>query len=123
MNIFEAMDQVEPSRVIKADTNIEIDTPKYIEEMRRNPPFLSRTLATIDDVDEYGQNRGAMGLDFGFTHLNNAFNGLNPGLTLVAGPANSGKSMLLLEMMRMIIKENQYISEDHPKKLTVYIFH
>lgn len=116
MNIFEAMEEIETAKVIEADTNIEIETPKFIEEMRQNPPFLSRTLASIEDVDEYGQNRGTMGLDFGFTHLNNAFNGLNPGLTLVAGPANSGKSALLLEMMRRVIKENQYQNDDHPKE-------
>lgn len=100
----------------EVEFNQEILPPQAILDLRENPPFLVEMLQRIDDMEEYAQNRGTMGLDFGIQSLNKAFNGLNPGLTLVAGPSNTGKSMLLLEIMRRVIANNQYQNEDHPKK-------
>lgn len=114
MDIFDMIDAIDD--VVIADTETEIEIPKVIEELRENPPFILNTLNTIDKVDEYGMNRGTMGLDFGYNNLNKAFNGLNPGLTLIAGGANTGKSALLLALMTRIVEKNQYQDENHPKK-------
>lgn len=114
-NQIEAMYEDE-STSIPYDDSFEIVPPQIIQEARANPPFLQRTLQTIEEVNEYAYNRGSMGLDTGISFLNSAFNGLNPGLTLVAGPANSGKSALLLDMMRRVIKFNQVVTKDKPKK-------
>lgn len=90
--------------------------PDVIQKLKDKPPYIDEMMAKIEEMDEYAQNRGSMGLDFGIQSLNQAFNGLNPGLTLLAGSANSGKSMMLLEIMRRVIINNQYQDVDHPKK-------
>lgn len=82
----------------------------------QNPPFVSEMIKKIEEVDLYAWNRGTTGLDFGFENLNKAFNGLNTGLMLFAGGSNTGKSAVLLQLMWQIIKKNQHITEDHPKK-------
>lgn len=82
----------------------------------QNPPFVSEMIERIKAVDAYGWNRGKMGLDFGLESLNKAFNGFNTGLHLVAGGANTGKSMILLQILWNVALKNQYIDEDHPKK-------
>lgn len=115
LDILSAMNEQEPQPEV-ADIDTEIKIPEAVLEARLNPPYIARTLEAIDNVNEYGHNRGSMGLDFGIQSLNTAFNGLNPGLTLVAGGANTGKSMVLLEIMRRVITNNQFQTEDHPKK-------
>lgn len=69
----------------------EIVPPEIIQKLKEKPPYIDEMMAKIEEMDEYAQNRGSMGLDFGIQSLNQAFNGLNPGLTLLAGSANSGK--------------------------------
>lgn len=91
-------------------------TPDVIQALRQNPPYIQEMLQKIQDMDIYAQNRGTMGLDWGFQCLNEAFNGLNPGLHLVAGGANTGKSAFLLEVSRRVTEKNQFQTEDHPKK-------
>ena len=68
-------------------------TPDVIQALRQNPPYIQEMLQKIQDMDIYAQNRGTMGLDWGFQCLNEAFNGLNPGLHLVAGGANTGRDL------------------------------
>ena len=87
-----------------------------IQDKINNPPFVQDMIAEIDRVNAYAWNRGSMGLDMGFESLNKAFRGLNPGLHLVAGGANTGKSMLLLKIMWNVILLNQFQSEDHPRE-------
>lgn len=94
------------------------DSPILTEPVRQfieNPPFIQETLDTIDAVDEYAWNRGVMGLDSGFESINKAFNGLNTGVVIVGGPSNSGKSALLLQIMKQVAEKNQFITEEHPK--------
>ena len=68
-------------------------TPEAIEEIRRNPPYVLDMKRKIEEMDIYAHNRGSMGLDWGFHSLNKAFNGLNPGLHLVGGGANTGRDL------------------------------
>lgn len=87
-----------------------------IQDKINNPPFVQDMIAEIDRVNAYAWNRGSMGLDMGFESLNKAFRGLNPGIHLIAGAPNSGKSMMLLRIMWNVILLNQYQSEDHPRE-------
>lgn len=101
------------------------DEPILTEEILNHiqtPPFVSEMLSKIQDVDTYAWNRGKMGLDFGFDSLNKAFNGFNVGLHLVAGGANTGKSMVLLQILWNVSLKNQFISDDHPKKAFALYF-
>jgi len=67
-------------------------------------------LETIDRVDEYCKNRGRLGgLDWGMQSLNKAFDGLNPGLILVAGSPNTGKSAFCLQVAWNVALANQNI--------------
>jgi replicative DNA helicase len=54
-------------------------------------PIQQEMLDTINQVDEYCFNRGKLGgLDWGMESLNKAFDGLQPGLIIVAGQPNVG---------------------------------
>ena len=87
-----------------------------IQHIINNPPFIQEMIDEIDRVNTYAWNRGSMGFDMGIESLNKAFRGLNPGLHLVAGGANTGKSMLLLRIMWNVVLLNQYRDEDHPRE-------
>ena len=89
--------------------------PEVVKNHIQNPPFIQQMLQKISDVDTYAWNRGQMGFDFGFDCLNKAFNGMNTGLMLIAGGANSGKSALLLKILWNVARKNKFINEDHPK--------
>ncbi len=53
-------------------------------------------LKTIEYVDEYAWLKGKLGgLDWGFPSFNRAFDGLQPGLILVAGQPNIGNIAVL----------------------------
>lgn len=86
-----------------------------VRQFIENPSFVQETIAAIDAVDEYAWNRGTMGLDSGFDCINAAFNGLNTGLIIFGGPSNSGKSAVLLQIMKQVAEKNQFITEDHPR--------
>ena len=61
------------------------------ELLGKTPPFAQTMIQTIRQVDEYCKNRGEMGgMDWGFDNLNNAFQGLNAGVHLIAGQSNIG---------------------------------
>lgn len=62
-----------------------------IQNIINNPPFIQEMIDEIDRVNTYAWNRGSMGFDMGIESLNKAFRGLNPGLHLVAGGANTGR--------------------------------
>lgn len=69
-------------------------TPDLIREVAGDtePFYRAKMLQTIDAVEEYSWNRGELGgLDWGFKTLNDAFEGLNTGVHLVAGQSNIGR--------------------------------
>lgn len=104
---------------IRVEQAVLPDTPVLTDsliEHIQNPPFLSEMRTIIEEVDAYAWNRGIMGLDSGFESINDAFNGLNTGVIIIAAGSNVGKSAFLLEMMWRTTKKNQFITEDHPKK-------
>lgn len=86
-----------------------------IKEQIENPYIFQETLDQIQSVDEYSWARGKMGLDFGVEWMNDAFRGLNPGLHLIAGGPNVGKSSILLQLMWNIIENNREGTEDKPR--------
>jgi len=111
------LEEVEEYSVVdnntEADTKIDGYTPFFEEEMLR----------IIEEVDEYSWNRGEMGgLDWGFETLNKAFEGLNAGVHLVAGPSNVGKSGIMMQMAWQIASKNKVVSEEKPKKAFVLYF-
>lgn len=81
-------------------------------------------LETIENVDTYSWNRGQLGgLDWGIPAFNSAFDGLQPGLIIVAGQPNVGKSALCMNMALTIAKNNQEIVEGiKPHKAYVLYF-
>lgn len=71
------------------------------------PDVISEMTTIIDDMDQYTQHRGEIGgLDWGIDCFNTAFEGLNPGLALIAGSPNTGKSCLCLDMAWQIAHAN-----------------
>lgn len=56
----------------------------------------------IDDfvleLESRASDKGFVGLDTGFSHLNHVFNGLVPGLYIFAGPPGSGKTTFLKQL-------------------------
>lgn len=81
-------------------------------------------LDTINNVDDYCKNRGKLGgLDWGMPSLNKAFDGLNPGLIIVAGQPNVGKSAFCMQVGWSIAGANQTIREgERPNKAYVLYF-
>lgn len=62
---------------------------------------------SVDMVDEYCKNRGVFGgLDVGFPQMTQALEGLQPGIILIAGQPNVGKSALVLQMAIQVAKSN-----------------
>ena len=89
-----------------------------------NMPFFKRKmLDTIDMVKEYSMSRGEIGgLDWGSDQLNKAFEGLNTGLTLIAGQSNIGKSGICMQLAWQIAQANKNPSPERPKKAFVLYF-
>jgi len=77
-------------------------------EQKEMPDIITEMINIIDDVDQYTRNRSEMGgLDWGMECFNDAFEGLNPGMHLIAGAPNTGKSCLCLNMAWNIVKANK----------------
>lgn len=104
---------------IEVEKAVSPETPHItdsIKEHIENPPLIREMLEEIDRVDEYAWARGEMGLDFGIEFLNKALRGFNPGLHIIAGGQNTGKSAFLLNVLWKVALLNQYQNEEHPKK-------
>lgn len=87
-------------------------------------PIQQEMMDTIVMVDDYCKNRGRLGgLDWGMESLNKAFEGLNPGLIMVAGSPNVGKSALCMQLAWRVSQSNQKIKEgERPNKAYVVYF-
>lgn len=93
------------------------------ELLGRTPPFAQTMIQTIRQVDEYCKNRGEMGgMDWGFDNLNNAFQGLNAGVHLIAGQSNIGKSAICMQLGWQIAMANQIPTPERPQKAFVLYF-
>ena len=100
-------------------------TPDLIREVAGDtePFFRAKMLNTIDAVEEYSWNRGELGgLDWGFKTLNDAFEGLNTGVHLVAGQSNIGKSSFMLQLAWQVSQSNQVVTKERPRKAFVLYF-
>lgn len=87
------------------------------------PDLIKEMTQIINDVDTYSLNRGVLGgLDWGVGSFNEAFEGLNPGLHLIAGQPNIGKSALCLQLAWSIAQNNRSITEEKPQKAYVLYF-
>lgn len=102
--------------------NIPFATDKVAEKFNL-PDIQQEMVDTIHRMDEYAQSRGKLGgFDTGYQVLNEAIEGLNTGLHLVAGQSNTGKSALCLHMAWNVAQLNQMVTEDHPNKAYVLYF-
>lgn len=64
----------------------------------------------VDMVDNYCKTRGVFGgLDVGFPQMTHALEGLQPGIILIAGQPNVGKSALVLQMALQVAKTNEKV--------------
>ncbi|MFE7821434.1 DnaB-like helicase C-terminal domain-containing protein [Priestia megaterium] len=100
-------------------------TPDLIREVAGDtePFYRAKMLQTIDAVEEYSWNRGELGgLDWGFKTLNDAFEGLNTGVHLVAGQSNIGKSSFMLQLAWQVAESNQVVTKERPRKAFVLYF-
>lgn len=106
-------DQLGYDVVIKEEFNKPEELLEIEEEM----------LDYIEDMDEYCLNKGVMGgLDSGFPGINKALEGIQPGLILIAGQPNVGKSALCVQLAWQIALCNQEITEDKPHRAYVLYF-
>jgi replicative DNA helicase len=80
-------------------------------------------LKTINYVDEYSWKKGELGgLDWGIEAFNQAFDGLQPGLMMIAGQPNIGKSALCMNLAWTIANSNKEVTEKKPNKAYVIYF-
>jgi replicative DNA helicase len=108
---------------------LKLVTPENIEQIQRASKLLlgrecydyeQEMMAIIDKVEEYNWSRGALGgLSFGDKEFDEAFNGLQPALYVLAGQPNIGKSMLALQLAWNVIQNNEnayviYFAIDDP---------
>lgn len=92
--------------------------------LRDELPDIQREMQdTIYKMDEYALNRGKLGgFDTGYELLNEAIEGLNTGLHLIAGQSNVGKSALCLHMAWNVAQKNKAVTKDRPYKAFVLYF-
>lgn len=80
-------------------------------------------LNTIEYVDDYSWKKGELGgLDWGIDAFNKAFDGLQPGLIMIAGQPNIGKSALCMNLAWTIARSNKEVTEKKPNKAYVIYF-
>lgn len=117
-------------------SSVGVEEPKEQEQPRGVPvmepepqgerkvfSLAQNMLQRIEDMDAYSWRRGEMGgMDWGFDQLNNAFEGLNPGVHLVGGQSNVGKSGFLMQLGLQIAQKNQEVNEQKNKKAHVIYF-
>lgn len=93
------------------------------EEESKAFAFFNKMRNRIKEMDEYSWARGEMGgLDWGFEQMNTAFEGLNPGVTLIGGQSNIGKSGFMMQLAQQIAYANQTVTDKKPKKAFVLFF-
>lgn len=116
--------EVDPMGVPYFELNSSVSAPTpIINEDIGEPALFKKMEKIIEAVDAYSWARGEMGgLDWGFPQYNEAFEGLNTGVTLFAGGSNVGKSGMLAEIGWKVAKANSFIDENHPKKAFVLYF-
>lgn len=111
--------------------DLSIFDPNHIKKMREQEKVVPATyqditnemLHSIEAMDEYCKNKGALGgLSWGMTSFNKAFDGLQPGLILIAGAPNTGKSALCLQLGWKIAQANKNQSPETPYKAYVLYF-
>jgi replicative DNA helicase len=67
-------------------------------------------LDNVEAVDQYCKNRGILGgLDFGFPQMTHHLDGLQPGITLIAGQPNTGKSAITLQIALQVAQNNDKV--------------
>lgn len=108
---------------------LKLVTPENIEQIKAASQMLlgrecydyeQEMLAIIDKVEEYSWSRNELGgLSFGDKAFDEAFNGLQPALYVLAGQPNIGKSMLALQLAWNVIQNNKnayviYFAIDDP---------
>jgi replicative DNA helicase len=91
-----------------------IQESKTLFDGRECYDFEQEMLSIIDNVEQYNWSRGSLGgLSFGDDMFNEAFNGLQPALYILAGQPNIGKSMLALHLAWQVVQCN-------PKSYVIY---
>ncbi|MGL4818407.1 MAG: DnaB-like helicase C-terminal domain-containing protein, partial [Bacilli bacterium] len=97
---------------------------KDVFEKDDEPFFVKQMRKTIKDVDEYSWSRGESlgGLDFGYESLNKAFEGLNTGVTLVAGQSNIGKSAAMMQLAWKVVESNKEVTPQRPREAFCLFF-
>jgi replicative DNA helicase len=108
----ESIPQEQAKEEVAAAPRISINSGKFRETILGNS-----MIGRIKAMDEYSWRRGKMGgLDWGFERLNYAFEGLNPGVHLVAAQSNVGKSGFMMQIAKQVSYSNQVVTEDRPRK-------
>ena len=76
------------------------------EELSQMPKFMRETAALIEAFDRYCKENPDGGFITGYTQLDEAIIGFQPGLHFVAGMSNAGKSSFLLSLAWRIAHSN-----------------
>ena len=85
--------------------------------------ITNEMLASINNMNKYCLSKGTLGgLSWGLKSLDAAFDGLQPGLILVGGAPNTGKSALCLQMGWQIAFANDLKTKETPYKAYVLYF-
>jgi replicative DNA helicase len=71
-------------------------------------PWIEQTIAELDAIMAIIE-RGRKGLTTGFKRLDAALHGLQPGLHIIAGEANMGKTAFASQLAWQIVKNNEYV--------------
>lgn len=125
MNLDEALfGQAQTAVVEPPKAPVQVSEEAVDKMGKTTVPLFNRMRGRIKEMDEYCWKRGEMGgLDWGFEQLNSAFEGLNPGLILVAGQSNAGKSGYMMQIAQQVAYANQEVIPDKkPKKAFVLFF-
>jgi len=78
----------------------------------------------LDEIEAFDtqSNERSLGIDTGFPKLNEALNGLEAGLIMVSGPANTGKTAFCLQLAWQIANLNRDSTPEHPFRVYVLYF-
>jgi replicative DNA helicase len=99
---------------------MELVVNNVVREKQELPELLAQMDTIIDNVNEYSLKRGELGgLDWGYKSFNDAFEGLNPGLHIIGGQPNVGKSCLCLQLAWTIANVNRTVTKERPYKAYV----
>lgn len=97
--------------------------PATSTKLKELPDFQREMLETIETMDEYAKNRGTIGgFDMGYPQLNEALEGLNTGLILIAGQSNVGKSAFCMQLGWQVSQKNRVVTKEQPNRAYVLYF-